>query len=146
MTKKSKIFIGLAVALIVAQFIKPNRSIPEYNEQEGFHRIHNSDRMATDLFKHACYDCHSYEREYPWYADIAPLSWWIQGHVNGGSANVNFSIWGQYSEKKQIHKLQESIEKIEAGHMPPKSFKWMHPEANWTPEQKELVLSFLKSI
>lgn len=143
---KKKILLGLVAFLIIAQFIRPDRSLPDYDASLSLHRMHRGDAMAADLFKHGCYDCHSYEREYPWYSDIAPISWWIQGHVDNASANVNYSLWGTYSAEKRAHKLSETIEEIELGHMPPKSFKWMHPEADWTAEQKALVLDYLKSI
>lgn len=145
MSKKLKILIGLLVLLISMQFIKPDRTTPDYDMNGSFDKMNNTDAMAVDLLKHGCYDCHSYEREYPWYADIAPVSYWIQGHINGATHKLNFSEWSSYTEKQKAHKLEEVVEEIESGDMPPKSFKWMHPEADWTDEQKSLVLDYIKN-
>ena len=146
MTRKKKIGLGILGVLLIAQFIRPNRSVPTVDAVLSFDEIHASNKVATDLIKDACYDCHSYEREYPMYAEIAPVSWWIQGHVNGGTQHLNYSEWGNYDSGKAEHKIEEMIEEIQSGHMPPKSFKWLHPEAKWTDEQKTTVISFLKSL
>ena len=146
MTRKKKIGLGILGVLLIAQFIRPNRSVPTVDAALSFDEIHASNKVATDLIKDACYDCHSYEREYPMYAEIAPVSWWIQGHVNGGTQHLNYSEWGNYDSGKAEHKIEEMIEEIQSGHMPPKSFKWLHPEAKWTDEQKTTVISFLKSL
>ena len=146
MTRKKKIGLGILGVLLIAQFIRPNRSVPTVDTALSFDEIHASNKVATDLIKDACYDCHSYEREYPMYAEIAPVSWWIQGHVNGGTQHLNYSEWGNYDSGKAEHKIEEMIEEIQSGHMPPKSFKWLHPEAKWTDEQKTTVISFLKSL
>ena len=146
MTRKKKIGLGILGVLLIAQFIRPNRSVPTVNTALSFDELHTSNKVATDLIKDACYDCHSYEREYPMYAEIAPVSWWIQGHINGGTQHLNYSEWGNYDSGKAEHKIEEMIEEIQSGHMPPKSFKWLHPEAKWTDEQKTTVISFLKSL
>lgn len=146
MSKQKKIGLGILIVLLGIQFIRPNRETPPTDATQSFDKIHATNPFATKLIKDACYDCHSYERIYPAYAEIAPVSWWIQGHVNGGTQKMNYSTWGTLELKKAKHKIEEMIEEIESGHMPPKSFKWMHPEAKWTEEQKTTVLRFLKSL
>ena len=32
----------------------------------------------------ACYDCHSNETRWPWYSNVAPLSWLVQDDVDEG--------------------------------------------------------------
>ena len=51
------------------------------------------------IFKAACYDCHSNEVKWPWYSQIAPMSWTIASHVEDGRKWLNFSIWEKYTEE-----------------------------------------------
>jgi hypothetical protein len=39
----------------------------------------------------ACFDCHSNQTVWPWYSNIAPMSWLIQHDVDEGRAALNWS-------------------------------------------------------
>ena len=45
------------------------------------------------LVKRACYDCHSNETKWPWYSNVAPVSWLVQNDVNEGREHVNLTEW-----------------------------------------------------
>ncbi len=98
------------------------------------------------LLKDACYDCHSYEVEYPWYTSIQPIGWWIRGHIRGAQQNLNFSEWKSYPKDKARYKIKESIEVLAEKRMPPASFKLMHPEAQLTDEQRMELVSWLRGM
>jgi hypothetical protein len=52
------------------------------------------DSPATrDLAVRACYDCHSNQTTWPWYPNVAPVSWLLQRDVSGGRATLSFSEW-----------------------------------------------------
>jgi len=97
------------------------------------------------MLKTSCYDCHSNQPTYPWYTNIAPVSWWIKHHINEGTHHLNFSIWGTYSEKRKNHKLEECIEMIEEDEMPMSSYKIMHAESKLTDTQKLQLVEFFKA-
>lgn len=79
----------------------------------------------------ACFDCHSNETIWPWYSNIAPVSWLIQRDVNKGRRELNFSEWDKRQEE-----AQESAETIQKGKMPP----WYYPWGRLTAaERQELV-------
>ena len=44
---------------------------------------------TRELTVRACFDCHSNEVDYPWYSRLAPISWAVQLHVDGGREAVN---------------------------------------------------------
>lgn len=90
--------------------------------------------MAT-LFKTACYDCHSDQPRYPWYAHIAPVSWWINGHIDHGREEINFSKWTTYSARNRDHKLEEMLEMVEKGEMPLPNYTILHKDAKLNNEQ-----------
>jgi hypothetical protein len=71
----------------------------------------------------ACYDCHSNETVWPWYSQIAPASWLVQDHVDKGRAELNFSEWNKPQEGA------ESVEAVQEGEMPLRSYVAFHPKA-----------------
>jgi len=137
--------IAIAVVLVVIgiQFIPRNHEAPEVNPVEAFSADNAPSELA--LLKAACYDCHSNETEYPWYAYVQPLALWLDHHVEEGREELNFSTWNTYSIKEMDHKLEESIEMMEKGEMPLKSFTWTHPEARLSDaERTQLTAWFAK--
>ena len=85
-----------------------------------------------------------FESKYPWYTNIAPISFWVKGHIDHGREKLNFSLWNDYTKKKQHHKLEECIEEMEENHMPLKSYTWVHPEARLSKSDKAEIINFLK--
>ena len=134
-SRRKKILLGLLGLLIVLQFIPIDRSVPEIQPSQDFLQIVNAPEGMANLIKNACYDCHSYESEYPWYAKIAPVSFLIKSHIKGGREEMNFSEWGTYSKEKTSTKLEECFKMVNDREMPMKSFVFMHPEAKMTDVQ-----------
>ena len=72
---RNKFFwLGLLFLLIAIQFIPVDKSNPEYEVAMDFISQNNPPEDVKMMLKSACYDCHSYETKYPWYANIAPVS------------------------------------------------------------------------
>lgn len=144
---KKKVIFSIVALLIMMQFFKIDKTNPSSLQEHDFLVMMNAPDNIRQSFKNACYDCHSNQTVYPWYTDVAPISFWIKGHIKNARSNVNFSEWqNQYDDKGRSHKIQESIEKIEAGHMPPKSYKWMHQSAKLSDAQNKELLNWLRSI
>src|SRR6478735_10619944 len=51
--------------------------------------------QTRELAARACFDCHSNLTKWPWYSNVAPVSWLIQRDVDGGRAALNFSEWNK---------------------------------------------------
>ena len=81
---------------------------------------------------------------YPWYNNIAPISYWLANHVKEGKDHLNFSSWDKYSIKKKDHKLEEIIEMVGEGEMPLWEYTWTHGEARLTQEQRNAVVEWAK--
>lgn len=79
------------------------------------------------LAERACFDCHSNETEWPWYSNVAPVSWLVQHDVDEGREKLNFSDWNRTGEEGE-----EMAEAIWDGEMPMKVFLITHPEARLT--------------
>lgn len=94
------------------------------------------DSPATrELAVRACYDCHSNETVWPWYSNIAPVSWLVQDHTDEGREKINFSEWG--TRKQETDELSEVV--LE-GEMPMKSYLPTHPEARLTDAEKQQLI------
>lgn len=143
---KRKIFLGLGMFVIMIQFIKIDKVNPGYAQSGDFLNMTLPDQEIKSLIVDACYDCHSYETEYPWYTNVSPISLWIDHHIQDGRKHLNFSIWREYEKKRQDHKIHECIEMLEEKEMPMNSFTWTHPEARLTDEQNEQLIAWFKSL
>ncbi|MFM8485102.1 MAG: heme-binding domain-containing protein, partial [Bacteroidota bacterium] len=81
------------------------------------------------VLKPACYDCHSNQTRYPWYAGIQPVAWWLAEHVNDGKRHLNFDEFTTRKIAVQNHKLEEIIEMVKEEEMPLGSYTWTHADA-----------------
>lgn len=131
--------IGVALLALAIQVIPYGRN----HDNPPVLAEPNWDTPRTrELAVRACYDCHSNESDWPWYSNIAPLSWLIQRDVDEGRESLNFSEWGS-----REFELDEIAEVIEEGEMPPQVYLIQHPEARLTPaEMEDLVVGFSKSL
>ncbi|MBS1857520.1 MAG: heme-binding domain-containing protein, partial [Acidobacteria bacterium] len=76
---------------------------------------------TKSLVRRACFDCHSNETTWPWYSNVAPVSWLVQRDVNGGRRHLNFSEW----DRPQRHARDVAAE-VQGGDMPPWFYLPMH--------------------
>ena len=85
------------------------------------------DPAVRDLAVRACFDCHSNESVWPWYSNIAPVSWLVQSDVDRARTILNFSTW----DVPQVG-ASEAAEIVLAGEMPPAKYRLLHRSANLT--------------
>ncbi len=94
------------------------------------------------LAQRACFDCHSNETVWPWYSNIAPVSWLVARDVTEGRGEMNFSDWGRTSQR-----AQKIIREIEEGRMPPSFYLPLHPDARLSADEKaQLIQGFRDSL
>ena len=89
----------------------------------------------------ACFGCHSNEVEWPWYSNIAPISWAITDHVVDGREAVNYSEFA--TDRGDV---DDTIEEIEDGSMPPGYYTafGLHPEANLSDAEIDELIAGLR--
>ncbi|KAA2216830.1 MULTISPECIES: heme-binding domain-containing protein [Maribacter] len=139
-----KILIGLLVVFIAIQFYRPEKNLSKENDTAMFLRETNPPEEVRDILQNSCFDCHSNNTVYPWYNNIAPVSFWLADHIEEGKSELNFSEWETYSDKKKDHKLEELYEETERRSMPLKEYTWTHKEAKLTEAQIEAVVKWAK--
>jgi cytochrome c551/c552 len=91
---------------------------------------------TASLFHRACYNCHSNDTKWPWYSNVAPISWLVQRDVNGGRAHLNFTQWDQ----PQRH-AKDVTNEVKEGDMPPWFYLPMHPNARLSEVDKQTLIS-----
>ncbi|MGY5351006.1 heme-binding domain-containing protein [Wenyingzhuangia sp. IMCC45533] len=121
-----KIVLVLLAIFIVIQFVDSNKNNAAVRELENFTSETRPNEHISSILNSKCYDCHSNKTNYPWYAKIAPLSFWLDHHVEEGREHLDFSNWANYDNKRKRHKLDEVIEEVEEGEMPLTSYKTLH--------------------
>jgi len=146
MNKKKIVGIGLLVLFVVIQIIKIDKTNPKFDIATDISSVESPPEAVYTLLKDACYDCHSYESQYPWYTNVAPVSWWIKGHINKGRKKLNFNLWGDYDQKSKTHKIEENIAFISKGWMPIGTYKILHPEGRISDKQRKLLTDWFKRL
>ena len=141
-----KILIGLAVVLVLIQFVP--RSINKSREilSADITKIYSVPDDVLSIFKNACYDCHSNHTRYPWYSHIQPFRLFLDKHIKDGKEELNFSEYGLYSVRRQRNKLKAIREALEDGTMPLQSYRLMHPKARLTKKQKDTIVRWINEI
>ena len=134
---KLKIAGALAVAAIAIQFIpygKDHTNPQVVNEPQW-----DSSRTKV-LFNRACADCHSNETKYPWYSNIAPVSWLVAHDIEEGREHFNVSMWG--TQKK--NEGEDAAKEVREDEMPMWFYTIPHPEAKLSSIEKQELISGLE--
>jgi mono/diheme cytochrome c family protein len=131
--------IGALALLVGIQFVpygKNHTNPPIISEPQW-----DSPR-TKELFNNACANCHSHQTSYPWYSDVAPVSWLLQRDIDEGREHFNVSAWG--AQKKNEGK--DAAKEVREGEMPPWFYLPTHPEAKLSDtEKQELISGFEKT-
>ncbi|NQW22470.1 MAG: heme-binding domain-containing protein [SAR202 cluster bacterium] len=91
--------------------------------------------VTRQLAVRACYACHSNQTVWPWYSNIAPVSWLVQSDVDGGRHSLNFSEWNRPQEEPG-----EAAEKVAEGEMPPWFYTILRPSSGLSDaERRDLI-------
>ena len=140
-----KILLALVVLLVIAQLVRPTKNNSGDVQKDITTLYPMSDSVKLIVAK-ACADCHSNNTNYPWYASIQPLAYWIGDHVKDGKRHLNFNDFAGYRIAKQNHKLEEVIEQVKEGEMPLYSYTLIHKEARLTDTEKTMLMDWAQGI
>jgi mono/diheme cytochrome c family protein len=133
MTLWTKSLVGLAVVGIAIQFVPfgHQHTNPAVTKEPSW-----DSPETRELFKRACFDCHTNVTTWPWYSNVAPVSWLVQRDVNGGRRHLNFTEW----DKPQRH-AKDIGEQVLSGGMPPWFYLPMHPNAKLSSTDKAALIA-----
>jgi heme-binding protein len=138
-----RIFKWVAIVLIVIfigiQFVRPGLTNPPVDESQTiFTRLQVPPDVASTL-ERSCRDCHSNKTVWPWYTQVAPVSWWLKNHVDEGRRDLNLSEWAKLPPDRQDRKLRQICDEVQDGQMPLASYLPMHPAAKLSEQDKKTL-------
>lgn len=146
MRRKKKWFIIAVLLFAAIQFIQPARNKSGQVFDTDITRIYPTPENVRTILTKACYDCHSNNTQYPWYAYVQPGGWWLAKHVKDGKKELNLQEFALYSNRKKAGKLRAIGGSIKDGSMPLGSYKLLHPEARLTAGERAAILQWLNNI
>ena len=125
-----RIVLGTLVLAALIQLVPygRNHTNPQVTKEVAW-----DSARTRELAVGACYDCHSNLTEWPWYSDVAPVSWLVYTDVKGGREALNFSEW----DRPQGEGGEDVVEAVRDGSMPPFQYKPLHPAGRLTATERE---------
>ena len=118
--------LGLLALLLLIQLVPYGR---DHTNPTGGRQIAWDSPRTKELMTDACMDCHSNLTKWPWYSNVAPVSWLVQNDVDEGRAELNLST--------DDPEVAEMVETIREGEMPPWQYKPLHPGARLSSQEKQ---------
>ena len=137
MNKTTKIYLLIISIFIIIQFIPYGK---EHENPKVVQEVNWNNKHTKQLFTKACAACHSNNTVWPWYSNIAPVSWLVSHDVAEGREHFNVSMWNIQAKNKG----DEAAEELEEGEMPMAIYTLMHPEAKLTIQEKVELIKGLK--
>ena len=146
MYRKRKWLLIFIVVFILIQFIQPARNRNGQVLPTDITKTFTVPPTIKAILEVACYDCHSNNTRYPWYANIQPGGWWLAKHIKDGKEELNFSEFGSYSPRRQANKLRSIENSINDGSMPLPSYTLLHKDARLTNDQKAQLIAWVSQL
>jgi Haem-binding domain len=123
-----RIALGLLAFLVILQLVPYGR---DHADPRATRELRFDSSRTAELFTAACGACHSDRTKWPWYSNVAPVSFLVYRDVDEGRGILNVSEW----DKPQAD-LEEVLDEVLEGGMPPLQYKLIHGEARLTGREK----------
>lgn len=124
----------LIIGLVGIQFLEYERTNPPVDQYDTLEGAEVVPPDVLETLRTSCYDCHSHETVWPWYSDVAPISWLLMGTVEEARSHLNFSVWNTYGDREK--KLRSIAKVLQYGEMPPTMYNFIN--ADKAPPIKEV--------
>jgi hypothetical protein len=124
--------VAALIGAFAIQLARPARTNPATASDRTMTAAAHLTPEADAVLVRACRDCHSNDTRWPWYSNVAPISWFVIDHVNHGRRHFNYSDWAQYDPDQRSRLFKEICEQTRKGEMPMTSYLWLHPDARMT--------------
>ena len=140
------IAVVLLVAFVGIQFVPTERNQSDVVPKTDFMLVNSVPDHIKSKLQTSCYDCHSNNTSYPWYNKMQPVAWFLENHIEEGKAELNFSEWDSYSNRRKISKLKSIVSQIKENKMPLSSYTMIHKDALLDDIQKKEIIDWINNI
>ena len=97
---------------------------------------------VVDVFARACINCHSEKTRWPWYSQVAPVSWLVENDVKRARERLNLSRWDRLDAAEQRLLLTAIATVIENREMPLHRYVVFHAEVKLSTEDSVQVIEW----
>jgi len=141
--------LGFLALVIGIQLIRPARTNPVVVPSRTLEAVVPVPPQVESILQRACYDCHSDLTSWPWYSNVAPVSWFVIDHVDSGRRHVNFSEWLRRDTKDPAQYTRERFQaickQVETRNMPLTSYLLVHRAARLSQDDIEMICQWTKT-
>lgn len=130
--------VVLVAVFATAQLVRPDRANPATDASRSIQAQVGTASGLVAVLDRACRDCHSNGTVWPWYTQVAPLSWLMAYGVRNGRQAVNFSEWAAYPPELQRTLLSASCRDASEGKMPG-PYTLLRPETRLSAQDVETI-------
>ncbi|HVV84072.1 MAG TPA: heme-binding domain-containing protein [Kofleriaceae bacterium] len=120
------VIVGL---FLVIQVFRPTRDNPPEDPARTLEAVLSPPPAVRSILDRACADCHSNRTRWPWYTNVAPMSWFVAHHVHDGRRAMSFSTWADLPVDRQARRLLAICREARSGDMPLSSYLIIHRDA-----------------
>jgi hypothetical protein len=145
MKRTTYFLFAIIFILLVIQFIRPEKN-NSGDLSEDIGTAYEVPENVKSILQRSCNDCHSNKTEYPWYAEVQPVGWWLNSHVKDGKRHLNLNHFMALKVAQQKKKLEECMEQIKADNMPLNSYTWIHKDAEISEADKQTIYAWCQKI
>ena len=133
MRRRRAIVAGLLILVVgITIWLRPEVTPPTADPSLALAARAPVPPPVLSLLRRACFDCHSNETRWPWYAFVPPASWLVAHDVKEGRGQLNFSRWGEYNPFDRADLLDEMCDLVSTKEMPLWQYRLLHAEARLT--------------
>jgi hypothetical protein len=141
-----RLLLGFVVLAVGMQLIHLAKTNPPEDPAKTLQKSVAVDPAAASILERSCKDCHSNRTVWPWYSNVAPVSWMVIHHVNEGRERMNFSEWGGYSTDQTQSLLRRMCREVSQDHMPIYSYEIIHRNAILSDADKQAICDWTKRV
>jgi hypothetical protein len=135
-------FFFVVAVFIVLQFFRPAKNHWAGADGNEIQKHFLVPVDVQEVLRNSCYDCHSNNTHYPWYAEVQPVGWLLANDIQEGKSELNFDEFGSYRAMRKYRKFKEIQDQVERREMPMPSYVMMHGKAELTEETKALLINW----
>ncbi len=139
-----RLAIVLLLLVLAIQVVRPEKTNPVIDGARTIEARTQMSPQVSAIIERSCQNCHTYKTVWPWYSQVAPMSWLVASDVKEAREHLSLSDWANYDKKKAVSKLDEICEEVSEGNMPLPSYTLLHPEAKLTEEDKRILCDWVK--
>jgi len=140
------ILVIFILCIIIVQVFRPERFSSNELTRDDITKMYPVPDNVQKILKRSCYDCHSNQTVWPWYTNVAPVSWLVADDVNSGRRKMNFSEWGKVTVSKQSTKLQKICDELNDNAMPLPKYLLIHRDAVLSKDEKDILCNWANAL